>query len=363
MNRLLLLCMFIFGETLMFAQNVVIDGVTFSADRKTLIKYPADKVGEEYVIPEGTEIIDENAFNSAKLLSHVIFPFSLNEIKDYAFSFCHALTSVTWNNYPSIIGMDIFYESPIRNFYASDRANCVVVNNVLFSLDKKKLLRYPPVRRRSQEEYQYLEHETDYTVPEGTEVIGRLAFERANLFTVTLPSTLKMIEEGSFWVEARIPVGKINQVVESDLDWYWDLEYRQMNLVVCKAVEPPVLMGYAFGDPYWTDLYVPEESFDAYCYASGWTEFKHINDKHNPASIEEFALSGLRAVLDGHILNVTSARKILEIRLYALTGVLLMDKIVNDNSCRVEMSNQLPNLSLLEVVYENGVREEIKLFK
>lgn len=85
MNRLLLLCIFIFGVTLLFAQNVVMDGVTFSADMKTLIKYPEDKVDEKYVVPEGTEIIEEEAFNQVELLSHIVLPFSLKEIRNNAF--------------------------------------------------------------------------------------------------------------------------------------------------------------------------------------------------------------------------------------------------------------------------------------
>ena len=35
-------------------ETVVIDGVTFSVDKKTLIKYSEDKTDEEYVVPEGT---------------------------------------------------------------------------------------------------------------------------------------------------------------------------------------------------------------------------------------------------------------------------------------------------------------------
>ena len=37
-------------------ETVVIDGVTFSADKKTLIKYSKDKTDEEYVVPEGRRL-------------------------------------------------------------------------------------------------------------------------------------------------------------------------------------------------------------------------------------------------------------------------------------------------------------------
>ena len=65
MNRILQFSIFIFWGTLLYAQDVVLDGVTFSADEKILIKYPEDKVDKEYVVPEGTEIIDVKAFSQS----------------------------------------------------------------------------------------------------------------------------------------------------------------------------------------------------------------------------------------------------------------------------------------------------------
>ncbi|RHB35569.1 leucine-rich repeat protein [Bacteroides nordii] len=363
MNRILQFSIFIFWGTLLYAQDVVLDGVTFSADGKTLIKYQESKVDKEYVVPEGTEIIDVKAFNQSEFLCHVILPSTLKEIRDNAFFYCSSLVFVTWSNFPLLIGRDIFYESPIREFYVSDGANCVVVNNVLFSMDQKRLLRYPPKRKKSQEESQNTTYFTEYVIPEGTEIINRLAFERAFLHEVTLPSTLKMVEEGAFWVKARIPVGRNNQETNRNNDFDWDLEYRNMDLVVCNAIVPPVLIGNPFANPYWTRLHVPEESFDAYCYAPGWTKFRDINNKPNPSSVNEISLSGLRTFLDGDDLNIMGTRKISEVRLYALNGILLLDKSINDNSCNFKINNLLHGLLLLEVVYEDGTREKIKLHK
>ena len=59
--------MFTFWGILSYSQNVVTDGVIFSIDGKTLIKYPTDKFYKEYIIPEGTEIIDRKAFVGAQI--------------------------------------------------------------------------------------------------------------------------------------------------------------------------------------------------------------------------------------------------------------------------------------------------------
>ena len=81
MSKIIQFLIFIFWGTLLYSQNVVIDGVTFSTDKKTLIKYPKDKVDKEYVVPEGTQIIETKAFDQVELLSHIILPFSLKEIR------------------------------------------------------------------------------------------------------------------------------------------------------------------------------------------------------------------------------------------------------------------------------------------
>ena len=56
MNRILQFLIFIFWSTLLYSKNIVIDGVTFSADGSILIKFPTDKFYKEYIIPEGESL-------------------------------------------------------------------------------------------------------------------------------------------------------------------------------------------------------------------------------------------------------------------------------------------------------------------
>ena len=92
-------------------------------------------------------------------------------------------------------------------------------------------------------------------------------------------------------------------------------------------------------------------------------KFRDINHKLNPASVNDISLSGLRVFLDGDNLNITGMRKISEVRLYALNGILLLEEIINDNSCNLKIDNLSHGLLLLEVVYEDGTREKIKFHK
>ena len=71
-----------------------IDGVLFSADGKTLVRYPAEKRVDTYQIPEGTEVIGVSAFELAPF-SSVEFPSSVHTLETSAFAQCTNLINVT----------------------------------------------------------------------------------------------------------------------------------------------------------------------------------------------------------------------------------------------------------------------------
>ena len=68
------------------------DGVLFSADGKTLIRYPESR-GRFYSVPEGTEEIAYQAFYEADLIE-VKFPETLKSIQNYAFEGCLSLDAL-----------------------------------------------------------------------------------------------------------------------------------------------------------------------------------------------------------------------------------------------------------------------------
>lgn len=85
MKKITYLLLFTFWGTLLYSQNIVVDGVTFSSDRSILIKYPEDKVDEKYIVPEGTVVIGKEAFNGTKYLKELSLPLSLNIIERLCF--------------------------------------------------------------------------------------------------------------------------------------------------------------------------------------------------------------------------------------------------------------------------------------
>ena len=114
MNRILQFLIFIFWSTLLYSQNIVVDGVTFSTDGRTLIKYPKDKTDEEYVVPEGTEIIMSYAIDMNEHLRKITLPSSLMKMNSQAIKSCSCLEIVVFNTYPQQIVSPIFVNNPIK---------------------------------------------------------------------------------------------------------------------------------------------------------------------------------------------------------------------------------------------------------
>ena len=212
-----------------------VDGVLFSKADKRLIAYPSEKDAAAYAIPEGTEIIEADAFFSCENLTSITIPDSVREIRDGAFAFCTALTSlhipnsitsisdsmlyncvaltsVTLPDSVTSIGSQVFsycynltslkIPDSVTNmdanpFYGCDQLVLLlspdhptlkVVDGVLFSKPDNRLICYPNIKKES------------YVVPEGTQTIGAFAFTECDALThVTLPDSVTSIECDAFW--------------------------------------------------------------------------------------------------------------------------------------------------------------------
>lgn len=70
----------------------VLDGVLYSKDGKTLVRYPSAKADEEFIIPSTVTKIAENAFSGATNLKKVQIKSNVTEIGKNAFSYLSGLT-------------------------------------------------------------------------------------------------------------------------------------------------------------------------------------------------------------------------------------------------------------------------------
>jgi uncharacterized repeat protein (TIGR02543 family) len=72
-----------------------IDGVLFSKNQFSLLRYPAGRAASSYIIPNSVDTIGEAAFSGCGNLRTVTIPGSVRIIDNYAFSLCRSLSSLT----------------------------------------------------------------------------------------------------------------------------------------------------------------------------------------------------------------------------------------------------------------------------
>ena len=95
------------------------DGVLFDKTQRTLVMYPDEKAGSQYIIPDGvTEIADgafEDSGNSVWVenLRSVVFPASISKIGYFAFVNCGCNDYYFKGNAPSIEKLDVFSPAPV----------------------------------------------------------------------------------------------------------------------------------------------------------------------------------------------------------------------------------------------------------
>lgn len=344
MNRMLQFLIFIFWSTLLYSQNIVIDGVTFSVDGKTLIKYPETKVDEKYIVPEGIEVIGRRAFSSAKYLRTLTLPFSLKEIGDYALG-APNLISIIWCTYPNIIGQYIlgFPYSNISKFdVLSNSSNCVLKDGVLFSKDEKTLLCFPPKKINDR-------LSGIYEVPEGTEIIAKNAFSCADIAEVVLPSSLIRIEDCAFHVSWLTPTGINNDI-------------RTLFKVFCYANVPPIVVDDVFLETRYIDLFVSETSADTYRNTSYWKDFRSINGIISGLGLVQIQNSVFSKIwILNNVLYLESEKKVENVNINSVNGICIWNEYINSKTWHLVTSKLPKGLLLVKVTTVDGNQEIFKL--
>lgn len=347
MNKILLFFIFMFGGTLLYSQNIVIDGVTFSADGKTLIKYPEDKMDEEYIVPEGTEVIGESAFEYSFRLRAITLPLSLNRIEDYAFFLCHNLSIVTWKHFPEFIGEQIFQKvNCLSDFNVlEDSDNCISIDGVLFSKDYKTLFRFPNNKNWLEETYE---------VPEGTEVIFTRAFENSVLYkSITLPSSLKLIGDEAFFINYRSTTN-FSEKSESIEDY--------IKNIICNALTPPTVVNDPFFRHDAIELSVPKESFNVYRNTSYWKDFYSINGVRDGLGLSQTQNSTYSKVwIQDNILYLKSEKVIKRVEIYNINGACIWNECIDDETWQLETFKLPMDSLLIKVITAVGNQETFKL--
>ncbi len=178
-----------------------VDGVLFNKDKTELLKYPAKKECASYVVPSTVTKIHDFGFSGSEI-SSIELPNGLKYLGSDAFASCKNLKEVSLPGSLEYIGSGLFYDAGVSSVTIDPScSNYCVIDNVLFTADKKTLVAYPPALTAEK-----------YSVPEGTEVLGFDTFSgNRNLKEIKLPDSIKEIGRAFAFVSnltsIKIPKG------------------------------------------------------------------------------------------------------------------------------------------------------------
>lgn len=139
-----------------------VNGSIMNEDHTELVLIPSYVKVDEFVIPEGTDTIRANACLNARDIRDLVLP-------------------------STYVGDIRFIEDMygLENVYVSeDNPEYCDIDGVLFSKDKKTLLKYPDHKN----------YRDAYVVPDGTVKIGPLAFYYSDLRDLTFPASVSEME-------------------------------------------------------------------------------------------------------------------------------------------------------------------------
>lgn len=164
-------------------------------------------------LPSTIKVIKEGAFGWCEELETINFPEGLEKIEGWgSFDECIKLNNITFPSTLTEIGEETFYDCYSLEYvyipktlvsvdYSAFQSGCAYIDvdpehenyksidGVFYSKDGKTLLTYCAGNAR-----------TEYTVPDGTELIKDYAFDsNKTLVTINIPSSVQTIESAAFY--------------------------------------------------------------------------------------------------------------------------------------------------------------------
>lgn len=160
-------------------QNFWSDGIAlYSKDQKVLLQL-IDYSVEEYVLPDATEVVSENAFYGCSTIKKVVLSQNIQTFGEQAFSGCRALSEIVGMERVQEVGRNAIYGTAYEQ-----KQEYIIVGNTLTK---------------------YSGEQSVFKVPEGVEVIGEGAFRTYSygksadkLEEIILPSSVKRLASAAF---------------------------------------------------------------------------------------------------------------------------------------------------------------------
>ena len=273
-----------------------LDGILYSKDKTTLIKMPIAYKERHIVIKEGTQRIQNYAFNDclntksvtlpeglisigdyaftdSTNLTSINFPSTLKSIGDYAFRNIHSLKEINLNEGLETLGDGSFYQTslekasfpstlkeiPLYSFYFCRNLKTVSFKEGLKSIGEQAFISTSitsldlpnSLKTISQSAFELCSSLERVEFNEGLETIESFAFSRANnINSISLPSTLKNIGYNPFSGITRL--GYTDNFKVASNNPYFEI----IDNVLFSKGENKKLLSYPFGKEE-TEYHVP----------------------------------------------------------------------------------------------------------
>lgn len=257
------------------------------------------RLAGDLTFPETLETIEDKAF-SGNNISDVYLPSSLNYIGIGVFDYCRSLESINVN--------------PENPFYSSN-------DGVLYNKDMTAVIMGPGGRKEINIAEGALEirglaffvcwAESVY-LPSSLKKIGDYAFGGSSIRSIEIPQNVSYIGRGAFsdclYIQSVVLPASITELSYASFLWLLSLK----SFTSYSLTPPDAEFAFRIGDPDTNtpiekcDLYVPEESIEAYSEVYPWNRFKNILPIENAGieSIKESEKNQMLKVYDINGINV-----------------------------------------------------------
>lgn len=167
-----------------------VDGILFDKDSTRLIKYPENRDGSSYEVPNTVNTIDANAFGSCKNLQTIVIADSVEKIGDSAFDGSKLKTINLGGGITNISNKPFYGAWNLTNINViTENDKYESENGILFNKGKTILIKYPPAIINGEV----------YEIPNTVVEIGPQSFYRSQIKNVIIPSSVKKIGSESFF--------------------------------------------------------------------------------------------------------------------------------------------------------------------